>query len=172
MAQDPERVARENLGDVTRQIAALGKMSTQELREKFLDVYGFETRSRNRIYMQKKIAWQIQALAEGGLSPYALERIERLAPLAPARWRPRTEDVQLPAEAEAELNRDPRLPPPGTVIKRKFRGETFEVIVLLEGFEHAGDNYNSLSKVAKAIAGTPWNGYAFFGLGKRPSSKR
>lgn len=169
MARDPRRVARENLGDVTRQIAALGRMSTQELREKFREVYGFESRSRNRIFLQKKIAWQIQAQAEGGLSPYALDRIERLAPLAPPRWRPRTEDVQLPTDAEADLDRDPRLPRPGSIITKEHRGETYEVRVLGSGFEYSGDNYTSLSKVARAIAGTPWNGYAFFGLGKRPS---
>lgn len=59
MEADQQRAARGNLGDVTRQIAALGGMTTQELREKFVEVYGYESGSRNRPYMQKKIAWQL-----------------------------------------------------------------------------------------------------------------
>jgi hypothetical protein len=108
MGTSQERVVRKNLGDVTRQIAALGGMTTQELRERFLEVFGYESNSRNRVYMQKKIAWQIQALAEGGLSLLALKRIEQLAPLAPVRWRPPPQEIITPEEAKARLNRDSR----------------------------------------------------------------
>ncbi len=172
METDQGRTARGNLGDVTRQIAALGGMTTQELREKFVEVYGYESGSRNRPYMQKKIAWQIQALAEGGLSPLALERIEQLAPLAPARWRPTPREVITPEEAQAQLDRDPRLPEAGTLLTKVHKGEVHEVKVLADGFEYSGDNYSSLSKVARAIAGTPWNGFAFFGLGRAPAGDR
>lgn len=68
-------------------------MTIGELRDKYLEVYSDPTRSRNKIYLRKKIAWQIQALAEGGLSQRALDRIEELAPLAPIRWRPNLKDV-------------------------------------------------------------------------------
>jgi len=171
METDRERRARGNLGDVTRQIAELASMTTGQLREKFLEVYGYESGSRNRVYMQKKIAWQIQALAEGGLSPFALERIEQLAPLAPIRWRPSLQETISPEEAQARVARDPRLPAAGTILRKQHKGVTHEVKVLDSGFEYAGDNYPSLSKVARAIAGTPWNGFAFFCLGKTAADK-
>jgi hypothetical protein len=42
-----------------------------------------------------------------------------------------------------------------------------EVTVLDEGFEYAGENYRSLSEIAKAITGTKWSGPAFFGLKRK-----
>ena len=36
--------------------------------------------------------------------------------------------------------------------------------VLNDGFAWNGTTYGSLSRVAKAIAGTSWNGHRFFGL--------
>jgi hypothetical protein len=37
-------------------------------------------------------------------------------------------------------------------------------MVLEEGFTWNGGSYKSLSKVARAITGTRWNGPRFFGL--------
>ena len=37
-------------------------------------------------------------------------------------------------------------------------------MVLVEGFAWNGNTYPSLSKVARAITGTRWNGPRFFGL--------
>ncbi len=38
------------------------------------------------------------------------------------------------------------------------------VTVLREGFEFEGRKYQSLSAIARAITGTRWNGWRFFGL--------
>ncbi len=63
---------------------------------------------------------------------------------------------------------DHRLPPPGNVIVRRYRGRVLQVVVLVDGFEFEGRRYPSLSAVAKAITGSHWNGYRFFRLeGKR-----
>lgn len=69
--------------------------------------------------------------------------------------------------AQTTMPRDPRLPPPGTVLRRIFDGKTYEVMVLMEGFEFAGRKYQSLSKIATEIACTRWNGFLFFWLKKR-----
>jgi len=53
---------------------------------------------------------------------------------------------------------------PGTVLIREHGGVMHRVTVLAEGYAWGGENYPSLSAVAKAITGTSWNGYAFFGL--------
>jgi hypothetical protein len=57
---------------------------------------------------------------------------------------------------------DQRLPPPGSVLTRKYKGQTVQVQVLPKGFEHQGVLYRSLSAAAKAITGTHCNGYHFF----------
>ena len=56
---------------------------------------------------------------------------------------------------------------PGTLITRKYKAETIQVKVLADGFEFEGERYKSLSAVAKAITGTHWNGFHFFGLNKK-----
>jgi len=161
------------IGEVTAQIAALSGMTVGELREKFLAVYGEPTRSSNKVYLRKKIAWKIQADAEGGLSQRALDRIEELAPLAPIRWRPNLKDVQMPGTEEdrKQAPRDPRLPPVGTVLTRVHKGKKHEVEVLADGFAYDGKRYRSLTQVASLIAQSHWNGYLFFGLtGRKDAS--
>ena len=62
--------------------------------------------------------------------------------------------------------RDPRLPPVGSTITRKFKGRLLEVKVLENGFEYEGDAFSSISALAKEITGhQAVNGYAFFKLG-------
>ena len=53
---------------------------------------------------------------------------------------------------------------PGTRLLRDWRGTSYEVMVLANGYEYAGETYKSLSSIARAITGTPWSGPAFFGL--------
>lgn len=162
--------ARE-LGDVPAQLAALETMSVGQLAEKWRELYGEPTRTRNKDYLKKRLAWRIQELAEGGLSAGALARIAELGDQMPERWRMR----QAPTDATpapALEPRDPRIPPVGTVLRRVFEGVAHEVTVCSEGFEYAGQRFKTLSAVAKHITGTPWNGFLFFGLKKRVEAAR
>ena len=93
------------------------------------------------------------------MSDRALARIEELAPLAPVRWRT--------PKASVVSERDPRLPPVGTVLTRSYQGTVYEVTILEKGVEYRGETYSSLSRVARLITGTAWNGFAFFGLRPR-----
>jgi len=157
--------------DLTTQLAALLTMSVGELAERYREVYGEPTRSRNKDYLRKKVAWRIQEQAEGGLTPRALARIAELAPGAPVRWRTPMPAfppaVEAPAEPEPPPLRDPRLPPVGTVLVREHQGTLHSATVLAEGFEYAGERFPSLSAIARRITGTPWNGYLFFNLERR-----
>jgi Protein of unknown function (DUF2924) len=67
---------------------------------------------------------------------------------------------------------DARLPRPGTVLRKAHKGTTHEVTVKEDGFDYQGTHFTSLSTVAKAIAGTAWNGFAFFGLTAKPAVSR
>lgn len=169
----PQSAAREALADLPAQIAALRTMTVRELRERYREVFGEPTHSGNKDYLRKKIAWRIQERAEGGLSERARTRIDELAPDAPIRWRPTPAqraavDAALAAPMPKESpKRDPRLPPAGTILRRDYQGVTHEVTVREDGFEYRGEHYRSLSKIARAITGTQWNGLLFFGLTSR-----
>lgn len=164
-----KRRERSAAADLSAQLAALDKLTVAELVEKYREVFGVPTRTRNKDYLRKRVAWRIQELAEGGLSEKALARIEQLAPEAPIRWRTPVSDAD--AAIEAPPSRDPRLPPVGSMLHRTHGGVDHQVTVLDDGFEYQGERYASLSRVARAIAGTPWNGFLFFGLRRRTEKK-
>ncbi len=149
---------------IGRQIAALRRMKAKELRARYAEVFGEETRSGNRDSLLKRIAWRLQSQAEGGLSERARRRAEQLA---------RDADIRVTAPVNgrtragpAPASRDDRLPPPGTVIIRTYKGEDVQITVLDDGFEHEGEVYRTLSAVAKAVTGSHLNGFAFFRLGE------
>ena len=75
------------------------------------------------------------------------------------RWRPRS-----PSGAPGPLIADPRRPIPGTKLVREWQGEEQVVTVLTEGFEWQGRRFKSLSAAVRAITGSHWNGWKFFGL--------
>lgn len=172
---DPTR-ARKAFASVVDQLAELKTMTVAGLRVRYEEVFGEPSRSRNKDYLRKKIAYRIQELAEGGLSDRARARIEELAGDAPVRWRSSSkgngavdgDGAEAPAVAVAETPaRDPRLPPPGTVITREHDGVEHKVTMLEDGFEYRGTRYPTLSAIAREISGTNWNGFLFFRLQRR-----
>ncbi len=159
----PTRSTRRAVASITAQLAALDSMTVAELAVKWAELFSQPTRSRNKAYLRKRLAWRIQELAEGGLSERARARIEELAADAPVRWRKRKK----PADIKRVLRRDPRLPEPGTVITRVYKATEHRVTVQHDGFQYGDQRYRSLSKIARQITGTHWNGFLFFGLIRR-----
>lgn len=163
-----KKSTHKELAEITEQLSAIQKMNVSQLRAVYAEIFEEPTRSRNKDFLRKKIAWRIQELADGGLSERAKEQIEKLAVDAPARWRrPRGTPKVIPFSAKAEPERDPRLPNVGEVISRMYKDQEHEVTVLDVGFNYCGKDYPSLSKIARQITGTNWNGFLFFGLQKR-----
>lgn len=157
--------------NVGKEVTALQRMTVKELRAKYADVFGEDTPANNKGWLVKRIAWRLQALAEGDLFERARRRAAELASDADLRPLPPKAKAG-PALAERtrtaalRVKGDDRLPLPGTVITRAYKGETLHVKVLPHGFEFEGEVYKSLSAVAKAITGQHCNGYYFFRLGK------
>ena len=154
-----------------REIEALDRMTVGQLREKYVDAFGEESRSYNKDFLRKRIAWRLQALAYGGLSERARRRAEELADDADLRVRaPRSTQRRDAASAlrrgkpAARQRRDPRLPPPGELLVRDYKGATVVVRVLDNGFDHEGRLHRSLSPIAREVTGTNWNGFEFFQL--------
>jgi Protein of unknown function (DUF2924) len=125
--------------------------------------------ARNKQWLLKKIIWRLQSMAEGDLSERAQARAMEIASDADIRRRP----PKAPAPKPDGLQSPPipvpgsfsnRVPIPGSTITREYKGRLLEVLVLDEGFEYAGENFKSLSGVAKRITGSHCNGYLFFNL--------
>jgi hypothetical protein len=160
--------------DVAKELAALQRMGVAALREKYTEVFGEATTTGNRTWLQRRIAWRIQVLAEGDLSERARQRAAELARDAdlrviPPREKPAVLPLAWGGTRTGTLPKekgDGRLPPPGSVLTRKYKGGTVQVKVLAQGFEYAGALYGSLSAVAKAVTGSHCNGFLFFGLTK------
>ena len=157
--------------ETARAVECLQGMTVRELREEYARVFDEASRSNNKQHLWRRIAWRLQELDEGGLSERALRRARELANDADLRirppkgaWEPFNGRTQI---RNAAFSHDPRLPMPGTILAREYHGQTHQVTVLAGGFEYEGESYRSLTAVAKAIIGTHWNGYHFFGLGKR-----
>lgn len=160
---------------VQKELAALEAMSTRELRDRYEEVFGEAARSSNRQWLLRRVAWRVQVLAEGDLAQRTIERVRAtavtLARDADLRVRPPSgpTDDSGPVRAVVAAmpgGRDERVPPPGAVLVRVFKGREHRVTVRSNGFEYSGDTYRSLSAVAYAISGSHWNGFHFFGLSK------
>jgi hypothetical protein len=150
--------------NLAKELAALQRMGTVELRTRYGEVFGEPTRSGNRPWLIKRIAWRLQANAEGGLSERARQRAEELARDADLRLRPPAEvDSAMPTATQTiPFKSDQRLPATGSLLVRHYKGEDLQVRVLASGFEYDGEIYSSLSAVARAITGSHCNGYHFF----------
>ncbi len=155
---------------VLAQIQRLRAMPVGELQAEWLRLYGEPTRSRNRDYLWKRLAWRLQETDRGGLSDFARERIAELAPDRFQRARTPASVVSIDDDARGTRPRpirDPKRPTPGTVLSRRYHGTEIRVVTLDDGFEYDGQAYRSLSAVAFAVTGQKWNGRLFFGLTER-----
>jgi hypothetical protein len=161
---------------VLREIESLRRASMADLRKKHQEVFQEETRSKHREHLFRRVAWRLQAVAEGDLSERARGRAQQIAQDGDLRINAPRDFFTVAGErvqTTGDRNRreqDRRLPLPGALLTRKWKGRTVLVEVLAKGFRYENRQYSSLSAIATAITGTRWNGLAFFGL-TRPASR-
>ena len=137
---------------VLAQLAALKTTSTADLKTQWRKLFDREPPPYNRRFLESRLAYRIQELAFGGLKPATLKNLEALG-------------EQL--DGKRTGRRKPRMdakPIAGTRLVREWKGVEQTVTVLADGYEWQGRSYQSLSAVARAITGTQWNGWIFFGL--------
>jgi hypothetical protein len=161
------------------EIESLRRASLAGLRGKYREVFQEETRSRHREHLFRRIAWRLQALAEGDLSQRARDRAREIAHDADLRMIAPPDFFTISGEnvttTTGDRNRrqqDSRLPLPGTLLTRKWKGRALLVEVLKDGFRYENRHYSSLSAIATAVTGTRWNGLAFFGLTRPGGTER
>lgn len=135
---------------VAQQLAALSTRTIDDLAQHWEALTGHPAPRQNKRALVKRLAYAIQAQAEGGLSPETLTTIEAI-------YR-KYGGMDIPAD-----------PHPGSCLIREWRGTHYRVNILPQGFEYAGQWYASLSAIARAITGTRINGQAFFRAKGRPA---
>jgi hypothetical protein len=144
-AQDP----------ILARLAALKLMSVNDLKAEWQALFNAPAPNNSRTFLESRLAYRIQELTFGGPDKQTRRLLDLLAD-----------------EVEGTLTRkgqiaDPRNPVVGTKLIREWDGTAHTVTVLKDGFDWGGQRYKSLSAVARAITGTRWNGYRFFGLRER-----
>lgn len=136
---------------VLARLAEIKIMDVVALKGMWRDLNGTEPPPYNRKFLESRLAYRVQELAYGGLKPETLKRLEALAEELVPRGS-RRKDTRLAA---------------GTRLIREWQGVEHTVTVLTDGFDYEGRPYKSLSAIARAITGTRWNGWLFFGLRKQ-----
>ncbi|MCM8626480.1 DUF2924 domain-containing protein [Accumulibacter sp.] len=144
---------------VLAQLAALPGKSTPELKQLWRDLFDSEPPRYNRRFLESRLAYRIQELRYGGLKPATIARLEALG-----------EDLD-GGKIEVRRKRADERPIAGTKLIREWQGVEHTVTVLDDGYDYQGRPYKSLSAVARAIAGTRWNGWVFFGVRRSGAGK-
>jgi len=134
---------------VLARLAALKTTQTLALKQQWRDLFATEPPPYNRRFLESRLAYRIQELAYGGLRPETVKRLEELGDQL-ASGKPLRSSEQRPIS--------------GTRLIREWQGIDHCVTVRDQDYEYQGRPYQSLSAVARAITGTRWNGWVFFGL--------
>jgi hypothetical protein len=138
---------------IPTRLAALKTTPTPDLKKQWRDLFDSEPPPFNRRYLESRLAYRIQELAYGGLKPETVRRLERLG-----------EELDGGDKKKRGMRLDRDRPITGTRLLREWQGVEYIVTVTADGFEWQGRPYKSLSAIARAITGTRWNGWVFFGL--------
>ena len=140
---------------IPARLAALKTTSTPDLKQQWRELFDSEPPPFNRRYLESRLAYRIQELAYGGLKPETVKRLEALG-----------EQLDGGDRKKSRVRAD-QTPIVGTRLIREWQGVEHIVTVTADGFDWQGRPYKSLSAIARAITGTRWNGYRFFGLRER-----
>jgi hypothetical protein len=133
-------------------LAQLKTAATPDLKQQWRELFGREPPPHNRAYLQSQLAYRVQELAYGGLKPATLARLKTMG-------------EQLDGgNVVLRRIRGNDKPIVGTRLLRQYHGVEYTVTVMQDGYEWHGRPYRSLSAIARAITGTRWNGWTFFGL--------
>lgn len=138
---------------IPARLAALKTTPTPELKKQWRELFDTEPPPFNRRYLESRLAYRVQELAFGGLKPETVRRLEALG-----------EQLDGSNITLRRIRADRDRPIVGTRILREWQGVEHVVTVTADGFEWQGRPYRSLSAIARAITGTRWNGWTFFGL--------
>ena len=139
---------------VLARLAALKTMRVNDLKAEWRSLFGTDAPNNSRPFLELRLAWRIQELAYGGPSRATIRMLDALV------------DELHGKPVRKAVIADPRKPVVGTRLVREWNGVEHTVTVLRDGFAFEGRAYKSLSAIARAITGTRWNGWRFFGVAR------
>ena len=142
------------LNEARRQfLAELSPLSTPELKKRWVEVTGTTLpKFLRRELILLALIHALDERASGGPDPALRRELDALAA-----------QVE-PGGTDAIERKAPRKLRAGTRLLREWKGTVEEVMVIKDGFVWRGATYPSLSQIARAITGTRWNGWVFFGV--------
>jgi hypothetical protein len=154
-------VARRETRAIEGEINRLRSLGREELRDEWQRLYHSNTPRLSRDLLVLALGYRLQEVAHGGLGKATRRKLRTIAKSL---------------RATGRVGSTPSLSlKPGARLVREWHGRTHAVTVTEEGFEYAGANYPSLTKIAKKITGAHWSGPRFFGLPatakERPNGK-
>jgi len=151
---------------ILEKILALKDEPLAELQAKYAELFdGKKAASNNKTYLWQRIAYRIQELEYGNLPEEAQAKAKELAqeydPINNKALRQNGNDN---GADKTCISRDRRLPMPGTLITKNYKGIEIRVKILEKGFEYNGKVYRTLTAIVKEVTGSHWNGYLFFNM--------
>lgn len=148
-----------NLVQPEENIAQIVELDLAGLRRYWHSSFGrHPSKHLSRQILLRLMAYRLQADAYGDLSETTAKILEKIAA---GNGDGNNTALGLPGSGNDFLLST------GTILVREHHGVNHRVVVMQDGFSWNGTSYPSLSKVAKAITGTQWNGPRFFGLRDR-----
>jgi hypothetical protein len=136
---------------VEDELDRLATMPIAQLRARYREVFRSDPpKAFGPDLLRRSIAYRIQEKAFGGLPASTRRLLDQLIKAALAKPNGR---LDLPRRIK-----------PGSELVRMWKGKSYRVMVMADGFAYDGQTFPSLSEIASAITGTNWNGPRFFGL--------
>ena len=136
---------------VEDELDRLPVMPIAQLRVRYREVFRTEPpKAFGPDLLRRSIAHRIQEKAYGGLSRSAQRLLDQMIKAYAAK-----------PDGKLAL---PRRIKPGSVLVREWKGKSYRVMVLADGFAYDGKTFGNLSEIASLITGVRWNGPRFFGL--------
>lgn len=137
------------------QLAALATMSPAQLHAEWRRAYRTSPPALSADLLARGIAYRLQEKRYGRLGAQAERELLRIATTPAGTGSAPRPGISLRA---------------GTKLVRSWRGETYAVSVVDDGFLFKGQHHSSLTAIAREITGAAWSGPRFFGLTKREGS--
>lgn len=142
---------------VTAQIIQLPDLPMSEIKDIWTRLFGKDVPTRNRRFLERRIAYKLQENEFRKIDPALLDRNK--------------ERIQALLDAGNNKSKQESQPVPGTVLTREYHGAIHRVVAMQDGqYDYQGRPYKSLSVIAREITGTRWSGPLFFGL-KQPAKR-
>jgi hypothetical protein len=151
MTSTPQRLEAAADPGVEAELGRLPTIPIADLRKRYRELFRTEPpKAFGPDLLRRSIAQRIQENAYGGLSRSTQRLLDQLVKTAMAKPNGR---VELPRRIK-----------PGSELVRTWKGKTYRVMAMADGFAYDGERFDSLSEIASEITGTNWNGPRFFGL--------